>query len=135
MNDTTPTIVELIGIYDADGTILGELRYVIGRQFKGTHCSLCDITHGTLRERADWRTARDELEVTFTALHRNESTPEMRQAAERLPAVLATLDDGTVRCIVTADQLASLGPDPQGLVAAIRRNADQAGLAWPDAPD
>ena len=46
---------ELIGVYDADGTLLGEARYWIGARLGRTHCSLCEITHGLFTERADWR--------------------------------------------------------------------------------
>lgn len=48
----------VIGVYDADGTAWGELRYWIGARVGRAHCSLCDITHGLVHERAEWRAAR-----------------------------------------------------------------------------
>jgi len=51
------TVRELIGVYDADGTLLGEARYWIGARLGRAHCALCDITHGLFTERADWRAA------------------------------------------------------------------------------
>ncbi len=33
------------GIYNAAGTLSGELRYVFGKLAGTTSCSLCDITH------------------------------------------------------------------------------------------
>lgn len=128
------TIKRLIGIYDADGTIVGELRYVLGR-FRGNHCSLCDITHGTLRERADWRVARGALPVDFDALHRNETSVAAASVAADLPAVLAELDDGTFELLVPAAQLDAMAGDPATLIESIRRNVAAVGFRWPrDAP-
>ena len=36
----------LVGIFDADGGLRGELRYVIDKLAGRGHCALCDITHG-----------------------------------------------------------------------------------------
>ena len=42
-----PGINKVIGIYHADGGIIGELKYFTGKLFGGSKCSLCDITHTT----------------------------------------------------------------------------------------
>lgn len=62
------TVRELIGVYDADGTLVGEVRYWIGARLGRTHCGLCEITHGLFTERADWRQCRDQLDVELVAL-------------------------------------------------------------------
>jgi len=64
------------GVYDADGTLLGEARYWIGARLGQTHCALCDITHGLFTERADWRRCRDQLDVAFRTYHRNDAPAE-----------------------------------------------------------
>lgn len=43
--------VELVGVYDADGGLLGEAAYVVGRLCGTRHCALCDITHSAVRRR------------------------------------------------------------------------------------
>ena len=47
-----PGITKLIGIYDADGGIFGEIKYFAGKIFANQHCSLCDITHG--KSKNEW---------------------------------------------------------------------------------
>ena len=47
-------ISELVGVYDANGGLLGEAAYVWGRLRGTTHCGLCDITHATVRRKAEW---------------------------------------------------------------------------------
>ena len=64
------TVERLVGVYDADGTVLGELSYFLRARIGRAHCSLCDITHGRIRERADWRACRGRLPVRFTTYHR-----------------------------------------------------------------
>jgi hypothetical protein len=46
-------VEELLGVYDADGGVRGELAYVWGRWRGGVHCSLCDITHTTWRRKQE----------------------------------------------------------------------------------
>ena len=87
-------VSELIGIYNADGGLRGELRYLLGRWRGTTHCSLCDVTHGQLREREAFRAFRISLPVPFTLLHRNELSTELRTATgAKSPCVLARTGD------------------------------------------
>ncbi len=47
--DPVRHVVRLIGVYDADGTLRGELGYWVGARLGRRHCSLCDITHALRR--------------------------------------------------------------------------------------
>jgi hypothetical protein len=42
-------IARLIGVYNAEGSLRGELAYLLGKLTGRAHCALCDITHGALR--------------------------------------------------------------------------------------
>jgi GAF domain-containing protein len=114
-------ISSLTGVYHADGSLLGELRYVVGSRLGRTHCALCDITHGRLREKAEWRAQRDRLGVPFRAVHLDERTPEERAASEgRTPCVLAHTPDG-IHVLLDSDALEACHGDPAALAAAIER--------------
>ena len=63
------TYEELVGVYNAEGTIVGELRYVIGRFLGTAHCALCDITHGALLEKRAHREFRGQLSVPLRFVH------------------------------------------------------------------
>ena len=84
----------LVGIFDADGGLRGELRYVIDKLAGRGHCALCDITHGLnpLGKRS-FKEACAAAGVTMTLLHRDEASPEQLAAAGELPAVLAGAGD------------------------------------------
>lgn len=45
-NDDSP--VELIGVYNADGGLFGELRYLVGNARGTAHCALCNIAHDSV---------------------------------------------------------------------------------------
>lgn len=100
MTDTTGTgsaqLRRLIGVYDADGTWRGELAYWIGARLGRRHCSLCDITHGSVRARPEWVACKAGLPVEFVTFHRNDQPDEVRAAAGgRAPAVVATPTAGS----------------------------------------
>ena len=89
------TIRRLIGVYNAEGTVRGELTYWVGARLGRTHCGLCDITHGRIRERQDWRSCREGLPVPFDTYHRNDQPEAVRGiVGARLPAVVAETDQG-----------------------------------------
>lgn len=114
-----PTVTSLTGVYHAEGTLLGELRYLAGTVFGGVHCSLCEITHGRLREKRAWRAQRDRLAFPFTAVHLDERSPEEAAASDgRTPCVLAHTAAG-IELLLDSGQLTACDGDPGALVAAI----------------
>lgn len=123
-------IRRLIGVYDADGTVWGELSYWVGARLGRAHCSLCDITHGSVREKAGWRTCREALPVPFDTYHRNDQPDAVRAAlAGRYPAVLAETEVGVV-VLLDATALEDCGASPERLVQAIEGAVARLGVAW-----
>ena len=129
--EAAPTVRRLVGVYDADGTLRGELAYVVGVRLGRVHCSLCDITHGRLRERPGWQACRDGLPVPFETFHRNDQPDDVRALlAGTAPAVVADTGGGLVLLLGPAD-LEACGSSPEALVAALEREVEARPLAWP----
>ena len=127
----TITVRRLIGVYDADGTLLGELTYWIGARLGRAHCALCDITHGSVRERADWKACRAELPVAFDTFHRNDQPDAVRAAVEGIaPVVVAEHDDG-ITLLLGPDALDACAASPEALVQAVESALMANGLSWP----
>ena len=127
----TGEIVRLIGVYDADGTVRGELSYWIGARFGRAHCSLCDITHGLLRERPEWRTCRSDLPVPFDTYHRDDQPESVRATiGDSAPAVVAETVGGTVQ-MLGPTELAECRGSIDALIQAIEDQVAQNHLAWP----
>jgi hypothetical protein len=111
-----------VGVYDADGTVFGELSYFVKARVGRAHCALCDITHGLVRERAEWRTARDRLPVTFDTYHRDDQPDAVRGAAGgAVPVVVAEMAGGGVELVAGPDDLERCDGDPGALVELLAR--------------
>ena len=109
-------ITRFTGIYNADGGLLGEARYVIGHLLGTAECALCDITHSPVRRKPEWDRMVADLGVPVALLHRNELDGELRSSisGHELPLVLAHDANGS-RVVLSATQLTHL----DGSVAAI----------------
>lgn len=120
-------IVELVGVYHADGGLLGEPRYVVGKVLGTAHCALCDITHSPVRRKKEWDSMVARLGVPVTLLHLNEMPAEVAAAvaASGSPVLLARLSDGGLATLLDAAELDRLHGSVPQTEDAIRR-------AWSD---
>ena len=121
-------ISELVGVYDADGGLLGEAAYVWGRLRGTKHCGLCDITHSTVRRKASWDRMAADLPVPVRLLHLNELDDELRAsvAAAGAPVVLGR-DGGEWRALVRAAELDAMAGSVRALEVALRGHVPPAG--------
>ena len=103
----TSNVVEFIGVYDADSTLLGEISYWIGARLGTTHCSLCELTHGLFTEKREWKECAADLGVPFNTFHRNEAPEDVLSSLNgSFPAVLARTING-LSVILTNHELES----------------------------
>ena len=117
---------KIYAVYDANGTVAGELAYMIGK-FRGTrHCALCDITHGwNPLGRPEWRRAQ-RLTSTVTWIHRDEQPDAIRQATEdSLPAVVLS-DTNQTRILLDAASLAECDGNYQKFEALLTESLSEA---------
>jgi hypothetical protein len=127
------SIRKLTGVYNARGTVAGELAYLLGKLSGRSHCGLCDITHGLrLRERQEWREQRVRLRVPFEAVHLDERSHAVGRVCPLAPCVVAHTDVGLVPLLAPAEIDACAGSG-EALVAAIGRAASERGLTF-DSP-
>ena len=130
--DAAPTqgIVGLVGVYDADGSLRGELAYWVGARLGRRHCSLCEITHGSVRQRPEWKACKASLPVRFDTYHRDDQPSAVRAAADgRAPVVVAVTGTGHVVLLDAAGIEACAGSVDR-LVEAVDRAATDHGLTW-----
>ncbi len=126
------TVRRLIGVYDADGGLRGEIAYLAGK-FAGRHCTLCDITHSPVRRRREWDSYTSSLPVPFDVVHRNERSAALERVTEgREACVVAECDDGSLVLLLGNDDLAR-AVDVTGLAEAVASAMGAAGLTWPQA--
>ena len=104
-------VVEVVGVYAADGGVLGEVAYVVGHLLGRTECALCDVTHRSVRRKPEWDAMTARLPLPLRLVHRNETTEGERtaSAASGLPAVLGVRSDGSHAVLLGPGVLTSLG--------------------------
>lgn len=130
MSDST-TVARLVGVFNADGTALGELSYFLRARIGQAHCGLCDVTHGRIRERADWRSCRERIPVPFATYHRDDQPDRVRAASGgRAPIVAAEIAGGEVIVLLGPDELDRCGGSPGRLLSAVEHALADAGLSW-----
>lgn len=116
------TIRRYLGVYDADGGIVGELRYVVGHLLGTAECALCDITHSPVRRKRTWDAMVATLDAPFDLRHRNELTEvEQRVVAPMgLPVVAAEDTDGVWTLLLDRDALRGCAGDVDAFAARLR---------------
>ena len=118
----TSDVTALTGVYQADGSLSGELRYVVGKLLGSAHCALCDITHGSVREKPGFVACREALPVPLRNVHLDERSPEVKRFTEgKTPCVVAHTADGLVLVLDAAALDAC-----HGSVSRFREALDQA---------
>jgi len=121
--------VSLVGVYDADGTFAGEVRYWVGARLGRTHCSLCEITHGLFREKSEWRECRQSMNVEFVTFHRDDAPRDVLDACDhQLPAVVARSGDDLL-VVLSSEELETLGVDVASIEVALKRSCASKGIA------
>ena len=102
--------IRLIGVYNADGGVIGELKYFFGHLIGIAKCELCDITHSLIQRKASWDRLASELKaeygLDFALEHLNErSEAENKASAGREPCVLAEYPDGSLGMFLDRQEL------------------------------
>ena len=101
----TSNITELIGVYDADSTLFGEISYWVGARLGIAHCSLCELTHGLFTKKSEWTQCAESLSIPFELFHRDDAPHDVIAAlAGHFPAVLQRTNNG-VSVILTKEEL------------------------------
>ncbi|MEV8369849.1 hypothetical protein [Microbacterium sp. NPDC064584] len=104
------SIVRYSGIYNADGGVVGEIRYLFGHLLGSAECSLCDITHSPVRRKPEWDRMVARVGLPIVLLHRNELDGALDAAVRgiALPVVVAHHEDGSMSVALDADDLRQL---------------------------
>lgn len=123
-------VSELVGVYDADGSLLGELAYAWGKVRGTRHCGLCDITHSLVRRRPAWDAMAARLPVPVRLLHLDELDAPLREvvAATGAPVLLARRGEEWAT-LVDAAGLDAMAGSVEAFEEVVRARLDGAGAA------
>ncbi len=125
----TKTRGTLIGIYKADGGIVGELSYFFGHLVGVRSCSLCDITHSPIMKKSSFKVLERHLlaehGVAVRMLHMNERNEREQKASEgREPCILLEYPDESISMFIDSADLATLSGSVSSLKRLIKSRLD-----------
>lgn len=112
----------LIGIYKADGGIIGELTYFFGHLVGLKSCSLCDISHSPIKKKSSFKALERQLSIqhgiAVKMIHLNERNErELKASDGREPCMLLEYPDGSISMFLDSADLTALS----GNVASLKK--------------
>lgn len=111
-----PTVV---GVYNAKGTLIGELAYITKKLLGVSKCALCDITHGwQIKGKASWKEQCRLSSLDFNFLHLEELHEEQRAVVSHFPVWLIYHQKQWVE-LMTADEIDSFKNRPQDMIRTL----------------
>ena len=121
--------VALVGIYKANGGLLGELSYVLGHAVGLKSCSLCDVTHSPLWKKREFKNfemrMQDQFGLAVRLLHMNERTDaELAASQGREPCVLLEYSDGSFSMFLDYVELKAVGGKVASFEKLVRNRLD-----------
>ena len=119
----------LIGVYNADGGVIGELSYVLGHLIGVRSCSLCDISHSPVKMKSSFKALKRELieqhGIAVKMIHRNERNEREAKASEgREPCVLLEYQDQSISMFFDSAELKTLAGNVESFEKLILSRLD-----------
>ena len=119
----------LIGIYKADGGIVGELTYFFGHLVGVRSCSLCDISHSPIKKKASFKALEQHLlsehGIQVRMIHLNERNEREQKASEgREPCMLLEYPDKSISMFLDSTDLKALSGSVSSLQKLIFSRLD-----------
>ena len=104
----------IIGVYKADGGIVGEISYFLGHLIGVKECSLSDITHSPIMKKKAFKEFEARLRadrgIDIRLVHMNERTEaELAASKGREPCVLLQYEDGSNSMFLDYEELKAAG--------------------------
>lgn len=127
--EQTMAIKTLIGVYKADGGLVGELAYFFGHLVGTKECSLCDITHYPFRKKREFKeletSLRNDFGIAFRLVHMNERTEkELAASAGREPCVLLQHEDDSISMFLDFMELKAADGSVKSFEKLVRTRLD-----------
>lgn len=119
----------LIGIYNADGGIVGELTYFFGHLIGVRSCTLCDISHSPIMKKSSFKELEKHLlaehGILVRMIHLNERNErEHKASAGREPCMLLEYPDETISMFLDSTDLKALSGSVSSLKKLITSRLD-----------
>jgi hypothetical protein len=119
----------LILIFDADSGLFDAFVESAKKVLRINGCALCQITHGLLTEKSEWRECQEALGVPVEYIHRDEIPPDLAALIDgKLPAIVAD-HGGEKTVLLSAEAIGRCRGSVEDLRGKLLFHAAKRGLA------
>ena len=89
-------------IYNAEGSLRGELEYIYNKYVNNIKCSMCDITHDTISPKKKWKEKCSTFGTKIECLHLDELPNDIKKLVkDKTPCVVGQIN--SVKTILMHD--------------------------------
>ena len=100
--------VKIYCIYNAKGSVSGELAYVFKKYVLGFKCSMCEITHNSFTMKKDWENKVSQSNINIETVHLDERPKDLEEFSKsKPPCVVGEYQEG-YKIILTNEDLKNL---------------------------
>ena len=93
MKDTK--LLTIYCIYNANGSLSGEIKYFFKKYFYGLKCSMCDITHNVISEKKEWKEKVNQTKFILKTVHLDEQRNDLYKFSRgNAPCVVGESEKG-----------------------------------------
>lgn len=130
-------ICELVMVYDADGSLSGELIYITKKWLGFGHCAACTISHGPMKEKPEFTALKQSgWGVPLRNIHRDEMDHDLHTALHNsLPCIAARCVSGDVVLLLGNNQLDECSGDVETFRSALDNAILDSNLMMPSSTD
>ncbi|RLB53802.1 MAG: hypothetical protein DRJ42_10895 [Deltaproteobacteria bacterium] len=119
----------LLFIFDADSGLWDAFVDSAKKVLRINGCALCQITHGLVTEKSEWRQCQEALGAPIEYLHRDEIPPDLLPLVEgELPCIVAE-HDGKRTLLLASETIARCRGSVDDLRGKLLFHAAKHGLA------
>jgi hypothetical protein len=107
------TSLKIYCIYNAKGSILGEITYLWKKLFLNFDCSLCNVSHNTFTEKQLWKKEMSKFKYKLEMLHLDEQPKNLQMFTEGLTPCVVSNNESEFNLIMDRDQINKLNGSVQ----------------------
>ncbi len=100
--------IELICVYDADGSLLGELNYLYKKTFRNFTCSMCDITHNFIITKKKWKTAVQNCRYNISTYHLDDQPTLIKKTTQNNTPCVVKVEGSSSSILISNDELKTI---------------------------
>ena len=103
--------IRIYCIYDAKGSIIGEISYLWKKLIFNFECSLCNISHNTFTEKQIWKKEMSKAKYKLEMLHLDEQSEDLQAFTEGVTPCVVGKDASGYKIILNDSQLKKINGD------------------------